>query len=338
MRKFFSAIILASLCSAQSIAAAEPVVPATTNSLPVGKCVNMGNHLEAPTEGSWGGRKIADDDFEIIAKAGFNTIRLPVRWSAHAKDKAPYTIDADFMARVKHVVGRARAAGLNVILDDHHFEELHKDPSKHAPKLAGMWTQIAAEFKDEPREHLWFEIANEPNAKLTHKNLLETLEPALAEIRKTNPHRPVIIGGENWSGVDSLATLPLPNDPHIIPTFHYYDPFDFTHQGATWVDNPPPMGRTFGGDADVTRLVADVRKVREYIKKTGKTPFMGETGANGPIPVSERVKYQASVHAAFNTIKIGMCVWGFTNTFPIWDSEKKAWVPGMLNAMGLQEQ
>ena len=36
------------------------------------------------------------------------------------------------------------------------------------------------------------------------------------------PDRPVIVGSQNWSGIDSLATLQLPDDP-VVPTFHYYD-------------------------------------------------------------------------------------------------------------------
>jgi endoglucanase len=311
---------------------------AETNSLPVGRCVNMGNHLEAPSEGAWGGRKIADDDFEIIAHAGFNTIRLPVRWSTHAGDKSPYTIDPAFMARVKQVVGNARAAGLNVILNSHHFEEIHSDPSDaNIAKLAGMWTQIAAAFADQPNDKLWFEIENEPHDKFNDSNLLRVLNPSLAEIRKTNPDRPVIIGGEFWSGINSLKTLRLPDDPNIVPTFHYYDPFDFTHQGATWVSPSPKMGRIYGSTQDEASLKADVQKVRDYIARTGKTPFMGEFGANGPIPLYERVKYQMTVRRAFDEIRIGMCAWGFTNTFPLFDSEKKEWVPGMRAAMGLPE-
>jgi endoglucanase len=31
----------------------------------------------------------------------------------------------------------------------------------------------------------------------------------------------VIVGGQNWSGIDSLATLQLPDDPYVVPTFHY---------------------------------------------------------------------------------------------------------------------
>jgi endoglucanase len=315
---------------------ASASVAATASSLPVGRCVNMGNHLESPNEGDWG-RRIADDDFAIIAKAGFNTIRLPVRWAGHAGAKAPYTIDPAFMGRVEHVVGLARAAGLNVILNSHNYDDLHANPARNVNRLAGLWAQIAKRFAGLSRDHLWFEIENEPHDKLTNANLVATLSPALAAIRKTNPDRPVVIGGEFWSGIDSLAKLKLPDDPNVIPTFHYYEPFDFTHQGAIWVTPTPPMGRVYGSDADVERLTRDVAKVRAYIQRTGKTPFMGEFGANAPIPTEQRVTYQRTVRTAFDTTGIGMCAWAYTSTFPLYDSAKKAWVPGMRAAMGLSE-
>lgn len=324
MRRFLAVPLLAWCLTAS----------AATNSLPVGRCVNMGNHLEAPNEGDWG-RRIADDDFAIIAKAGFNSIRLPVRWAGHAQTKAPYKIDPAFMARVEHVVVLARAAGLNVILNSHNYDDLHAHPARNVKRLAAIWGQVAERFAQQPRDHLWFEIENEPHDKLTNKNLVATLLPALAAIRKTNPDRPVVIGGENWSGIDSLATLDLPDDANVVPTFHYYEPFDFTHQGATWVSPTPPTGRVYGSDADIERLTRDVAKVRNYIKRTGKTPFMGEFGANGPIPLDQRVTYQRTIRTAFDTTGIGVCAWGYTNTFPLYDSAAKAWVPGMQAAMGL---
>ena len=307
---------------------------AATNSLPVGRCINIGNHLEAPNEGDWG-RKIANDDFAIIAKAGFDTIRLPVRWSTHASKTAPHTIDPAFLARTKHVVGLARAAGLNVILNDHNFDDLFKDPGANQARLAAIWKQIGAAFVDQDNAHLWFEIENEPHDKLTNANLVATLAPALAAIRISNPVRPVIYGGETWSGINSLATLQLPEDDNIIPTFHYYDPFAFTHQGATWVSPMLPTGRSFGSKADRDELAANVQKVREYVTRTGKTPFMGEFGANEKIPVDQRLNYQKSVRVAFDATGIGMCAWAYANTFPLYDDAKKAWVPGMLDAMGV---
>lgn len=312
---------------------------AKTDSLPVGRCVNMGNHLEAPKEGEWGGKKIESADFKRIAAAGFTTIRLPVRWASRADVNAPYTIDPVFMGRVKTIVSAARKAGLNVILNSHHFDDLHKDPSaENIARLAGMWSQVATNFAKEPDAKLWFEIENEPHDKFNDGNLLQVLSPALAEIRKSNPTRPVIIGGEFWSGLKSLETLKLPDDPNIIPTFHYYDPFDFTHQGATWVDPVPAMGRAYGTDEDQQLLVKDVAKLRAYIERTGKTPFMGEFGANGPVPLEDRIKYQKAVRVAFDKLGVGMCAWAYTNTFPLWDQKTKKWVPGMLDAMGLPEQ
>lgn len=308
--------------------------PMRTDSLPVGRCINMGNHLEPPTEGAWG-RPIAGDDFRIIAKAGFKTVRIPVRWSAHTD--AAGTIDAKFMARVAMVVESARAAKLNVILNDHNFDALMKDPDSNRDRLATLWRQIAKRFADAPRDHVWFEIANEPHDKITNANLVATLAPALAAIRATNPDRPVIIGGEFWSGIKSLETLTLPDDPHIVPTFHYYDPFEFTHQGAEWINPVLPMGRVYGSDADAALLKTDVERIRAYIARTGKTPFMGEFGAGDKVGVDQRVQYQKAVRTAFDAVGIGMCAWAYTNTFKLYDSGKKAWVPGMRAAMGLAE-
>ena len=165
-------------------------------------------------------------------------------------------IRSAWLKRVTEVVDQALAADLNVILNDHNFEDLHEHPDANRDKLAAIWRQVAAHFADRPTTRLWFEIENEPHGALTNANLLATLAPALAEIRATNPDRPVVIGGGNWSGIDSLATLELPDDPNVHPTFHYYEPFDFTHQGATWA-GPVPKAHTrdYGTPADAERLV-----------------------------------------------------------------------------------
>lgn len=313
------------------------VASARTDSLPVGRCVNMGNNLESPVENAWAGKPITADDFTTIANAGFDTVRIPVRWDSHAAAKAPYAIDAAYLVRVKAVVRQALAANLNVILNSHNFNDLHKAPDANRKELAALWQQIGKAFADGPREHLWFEIENEPHDKLNNANLVATFAGALSAIRETNPDRPVIIGGENWSGIDSLATLALPDDPDVVPTFHYYEPFDFTHQGATWVDPSPPMGRAYGKPDDAARLVRDVAKVRDYTARTGKTPFMGEFGAIDKAPLADRVAFMTKVRTAFDAVGIGMCAWAYTNTFPLYDHDKRQWVAGMRRAMGLKE-
>lgn len=318
--------------------AGQPGFAQQTRSIPVGKCINLGNTFEPPAEAAWGGRPATAQDLKNIAKAGFNTIRIPVRWDTHAGGAPDFKIDDAYMARIEKVVTTAQAEGLNVILNSHHFERIHKEPLESAAQLAAMWKQIAARFANHSKSTLWFEIENEPHDKFDHSNLLAVLSPALREIRKTNPDRPVIIGGERWSGIDSLATLPLPDDPHIIPTFHYYDPFEFTHQGASWVNPAPKMGRVYGGKADADLLKRDVAKVQAYIARTGLTPFMGETGAHTTVSLDQRVAYHSAVTKAFEPTGIGMCMWAYSNTFPFYDAGKKKWLPGLLGAIGLKEK
>ena len=314
-----------------SYSPAAAAIRTTGIALPLGKCVNMANHLEPPNEGDWG-RAIAEDDFTIIKAAGFTSIRLPVRFSGHAATAAPFTIDAAFMTRVHHVVDLATAAGLNVIIDMHNYDELMAAPDAHAIRFAALWKQIAATFATAPAT-VWFELINEPNANLTNAKLPAIITPALAEIRATNPTRPVIIGGEAWSNISSLATLPMPADPNVVPTFHYYDPFAFTHQGATWVSPVPPTGRAFGGAADFAELDRNLQTVRDYIARTGRVPFIGEYGANdiAAVPVSERINYYDTVTSAFASVGVQTCAWGYTNGFKLRDGDH--WIPGMLAAI-----
>ena len=323
--------LAAALAACIAAAPADAAVPGRTDALPIGRCINMGNHLEPPKEGAWG-RAIADDDFRIIARAGFATVRVPVRWSGHLD--AAGMIDPAFLKRVQHVVGLALAAGLNVIIDDHNFDALMAQPDATRDTLALIWRQVARAFADAPRDHVWFEIENEPHDKLGNANLVATLAPALAAIRESNPDRPVIVGGEFWSGVSSLATLELPDDPHVVPTFHYYEPFDFTHQGATWVEPVRPLGRVYGSEADKAMLAGDVAKVRAYIARTGKTPLLGEFGVIDKAPLAERTAYAKAVRTAFDAIGVPTCSWAYTNTFPLYDSKAKIWLPGMLDAVG----
>jgi endoglucanase len=303
----------------------------------IGPCVNMGNHLEAPNEGEWG-RAIVDGDFAEIAARGFETVRLPVRFSNHAATTAPYTIDAAFLDRVEHVVDTARAAGLRVILDLHHYDDpqgsVFANPAAEAPRFAALWRQIGQRFRSKD-SMVWFELLNEPHNNLTHANLLSVLEPALEEVRATNPTRPVVIGGESWSGINSLASLPLPDDPYLVATFHYYDPFNFTHQGASWVTPALPTGVTFPSGTDAADLAANVAKAQDFIARTNRPLFMGEFGAFEGIPLDQRVTYYGTVHQAFAAAGVDSCAWAYTNTMPLRDPASGTWIAALLGAVGL---
>src|SRR5262249_13140472 len=89
--------------------------------------INLGNALEAPSEGAWG-VTLKAEYFKAISRAGFATVRLPIKWSAHAKAEAPYTIDAKFAARVDWAIDQALANELNIVINVHHYGELDANP------------------------------------------------------------------------------------------------------------------------------------------------------------------------------------------------------------------
>lgn len=309
-------------------------------SLPIGPCLNIGNTLEVPRAVRLDDKdEVGPADFKRIRAAGFDTVRLPVRWDERSQSKPPYAVDAGWLRQVQGTVDAALAAGLKVILNSHHFDPIHKDPLGTQPWHTAVWEQIAPHFKDYPTDRLWFELENEPHDKFTDANLRQVLDPALAAVRKTNPTRPVIIGGQNYSGIGSLETLKLPDDPNVYPTFHYYDPFDFTHQGASWVaPNIPPVGRVYGTQADAKLLQTDVARIKAYAARTGLIPFMGESGAfEGPIPLAQRVAYTKAVRDAFVPAGIPVCQWAYKNTFPFFDKASGKWLPGMRGALGLAD-
>ena len=128
---------------------------------------NIGNSLDAiPAETSWGNPPITKALFDTLRAQGYHSVRIPVTWSNHQSATAPYTIDPAFLARVRQVVDWALSDGLYVDLNVHHdswlwIENMATDHDNVLARFDATWTQIAAEFKDEPRR-LLFESVNEP--------------------------------------------------------------------------------------------------------------------------------------------------------------------------------
>ena len=55
-------------------------------------------------ETAWGNPKTTRDMIKAVKAAGFDAIRVPVRWVPHITDYSTMTVDPVWMARVKEVV------------------------------------------------------------------------------------------------------------------------------------------------------------------------------------------------------------------------------------------
>ncbi|MCL1845224.1 MAG: cellulase family glycosylhydrolase [Defluviitaleaceae bacterium] len=210
--------------------------------------INIGNSMESvgfladsdlcpitELESVWGNAPLEQWHFEAIALMGFDSVRIPINWTARMNN---FVIDERWMDRVQEVVDWALQAGLYVIINTHHerdlYDPMHYGPFEDAERwLTSVWAQVSERFKYYPHA-LIFEPMNEPRPGLDGWFWCETRYareiPILVESsRRLNESVLEIIrnsGGNNAQRVVMLATYqgsldprhftPPENDPYIM--------------------------------------------------------------------------------------------------------------------------
>ena len=316
------------------VAAADPD-PAFAVAAALGRGINLGNALEAPLrEGQWG-VTIRPDYITKIKAAGFGHVRLPVRWSAHAWPEADYAINPKFFARVDQILDQAQAAGLKVVLNMHHFDDLYADPATETERFLSLWWQIAERYKDRP-DSVLFEPLNEPHDKLSADLWNDLFPKVLGTIRGSNPTRMVVVGGANYSNLWELKNLSLPaDDRRLIPTFHYYEPFKFTHQGAPWQQGADVwLGTKWAGTADERKKLADDFAVADAWAKENRRPlYVGEFGAFDKADMASRAAWTGAVRAEAERLGMPWAYWEFASSFGCFDPIAHRWKKPLLEAL-----
>jgi len=279
----------------------------------MGRGINIGNTMDAPTEGQWSA-KVEEFYFDDFKQAGFTSVRLPVRWENHIQSEPPYTIDEDWLNRVEQVVDWSLERGLVTILNTHHDDWLYANFPDSLQKFEKLWEQVALRFKDKP-DHLLFEIINEPYFDLTRSQVDTVHQTILPIIRVNNPTRITIITGGGNDTSPRLTNyrvfehLILPDDPYLIAYFHYYSPFKFTHDDAN------NDAETWGTAAEKQTVDDNFDVVQKWSVDNNVPILLGEFGVDNVRDLAPRLAwYQYIVEGAVNR--------GFA--FTVWDAGPQA--------------
>jgi endoglucanase len=296
--------------------------------------VNLGNALEAPREGDWG-LVIEESFFDLIAGAGFDSVRVPIRWHAYAALDPPYTLSETILERVDWVVAQALARDLTVVINVHHYQALIDDPAGQRERFLAIWRQIAERYA-EADDRVIFEVLNEPNGALEGALWNRVLAEAIVAIRESNPLRWVIAGPGSWNGYRALEALELPEDDRrLIVTFHYYDPFHFTHHGAEWADGSHAwLGRTWEGTPREVGEIQDAfDRVARWAAAHERPVYLGEFGAYSKADMASRARWTATVAREAEARGFGWAYWEFAAGFGAYDPVAHAWRPELLRAL-----
>jgi len=331
-------VLLAAGCSE------NPVTPKDENSpkdldtfaqnARLGRGINLGNALEAPNEGDWG-VTLTSGYFDLIKSAGFTSVRLPIRWSAHAATSAPYVVASSFLQRVDWAVEQTLTRKLAVVINMHHYHEMMIEPASHKARFLAIWNQLAKHYQNHSGD-LFFELLNEPNGLLNSELWNQYLQEAIMTIRQTNPGRILIVGPTNWYYFGSLRTLELPaNDRSLIVAVHYYNPFSFTHQGAEWVPGSDVwLGTTWAGTpAERQAILQDFSEAAGWGATHNRPMNIGEFGAYSKADMSSRALWTEFVARTAEANGMSWHYWEFIAGFGVYNSAANNWNYPLLNAL-----
>ncbi|MDR7376890.1 endoglucanase [Rhodoferax ferrireducens] len=305
----------------------------------LGRGINMGNMLEAPREGDWGIR--LDPAFIPIATEKFKTLRIPVRWTNHAAATVDATIDEFFAKRVDKAIDQALGADAYVIVNQHHYSQLFGDklqpnefavdPSVIEQRFINIWQQLANRYKDRsPR--LVFELLNEPHGTLTAEAWNMLASKALAVIRQVDRKRTVMIGPTYWNHPKDLEKLKLPDDKNIIVAIHTYDPFNFTHQGISYMPQFPKGARCCD-EKQIRMMEASIETAVKWSKTNGYPLHLGEFGSHQAAAMESREDYTRIMRNISEKNGIGWTYWEFGWLFGVYDPSKSAWIEPIRRAL-----
>jgi hypothetical protein len=127
----------------------------------------------------------------------------------------------------------------------------------------------------------------------------------------------------------------LPPDNNIILTFHYYSPFQFTHQGASWVDGSDAwLGTTWEGTyIEKLAMKNDMAAVAGWADINDIPVWVGEFGSFSLADMDSRAKWTETAARFFESFNFSWCYWEYKSGFGVWDQESASWNTPLTDAL-----
>jgi hypothetical protein len=169
----------------------------------------------------------------------------------------------------------------------------------------------------------------------------------VAAIRQGAPGLTIIAAGARWSNDDELVFEEPLRDPNVIYSFHFYEPYIFTHQGANWSayywhwlrgvrypsseDSaaraaalvPDEVDRLqvirYGREHwDAGRIEAEMKQAAEWARRRGVPLVCNEFGVyRDYADPADRDAWLHDVRKAFERNGIGWTMWDYSGSFGV---------------------
>lgn len=263
---------------------------------------------------------IHKEDIEKIASWGVDHVRLPIDYNL-IEDADGRELEEGY-GYIDNALNWCGEAGLNLVLD------LHKTAGFSFDKGEGengffenqelqerfylLWERLAQRYAPYG-DRIAFELLNEVTEPHYSSSWNAIIPHCIKRIRAYAPDTMIVVGGYWNNSPDALPDLVAPYDNKVVLSFHCYDPLDFTHQGAYWVEGMDPAFRMRFPEAEVTPSYFAERfsKALDTAKKYDAALYCGEYGVIDNAEPQDRLKWYKVINSAFQQFGISHCTWSY---------------------------
>ncbi|MCH7398157.1 glycoside hydrolase family 5 protein [Belliella sp. DSM 107340] len=275
------------------------------------------------------------DNIKLIQKSGYSSIRIPIAINHYLKT------DRHFLKELQKIVKYTERNNIPLIIAYFGHDLSEKNAKKKAKEISQDWVKVMKSLKKDSK-NLYIELVNEPNL---NPNTWESIAPAIiSDVRKVNPRIPIIIGATNFNSLFELSRTKPFSFENLIYTFHYYEPYIFTHQGTAWTGS---QNATIGipypfQESKMPKLAAEAQgtegeiNLRDYAQTGNKTAVIDkisqivawanrnqvklwctEFGATENADRASRISYLKDVEEVLNSYQIPSFVWEWDGNFGV---------------------
>jgi endoglucanase len=299
--------------------------------------------------------RFREDDASRLAQWGFDHVRLPIdevqMWT-DAGDREHEAFDL-----LAEAIEWCAGVDLRVIVDlhilrSHHFNDAGARPlfteRAEQDRFADLWRDLSAFLRDSSTDMLAYELLNEPVAEAASQ-WNDTYRLAYDAVRSNEPERVIVLGSNEFNRFHSFPDLDVPDDPHLVLSFHYYNPMFITHYTAPWwraggdysgpiryPGAPIPESQKIdlarfhddGLDFELRYFDREIMKsdmqVALKVAEASNVPLhCGEFGCYQHTPEDIRESWYRDIRSVFDELGIVWTNWDFMGHFGLVDVDRK---------------
>lgn len=289
-----------------------------------------------------------EEDIALIKSMGFDHVRFTIEPAPLFNQGDPSVLNRSYLPNLDKALDMILAKDLAVIVDIHPSDEfkLRLKDDRQVEAFTKFWTALAAHLSTRDPEKLFLELLNEPMVEDGYR-WYGIQARLIAAVRAAAPRHTIIASGHRWSGLSEMLFMQPYADPNLIYNFHYYDPFTFTHQGATWAgpnlsflknvpypSSPEAVAKIldtvpdeparysllrYGEDRwDAARIDREIGVAATWSAKYHVPVTCNEFGAFRKVsPAADRATWIRDIRTALEKHGIGWTMWDYGGSFSV---------------------